>query len=338
MPDPLLQLAEEFRQALLRRERKAAVKMVDAYGRIWGRLSKQIAGLQQQMREAEAKGETINQAWLFRQERYGELLRQVQAEFTRFSDIAESTITRQQELAAVDGLNDSFDLMKAAADQASISATFNKLPTAAVENMAGFLQNGTPLNVLLDQFPRASREIVSQALIEGVALGINPTQTARTIRKALGINLNRALTISRTETLRAYRTATVQNYQANADVVTGWYWRSSRSRRCCAACIALDGTFWPVSQPMRPHPRCRCSLIPGVKGVTVDSGAAWFSEQSADTQKAIIGTESGYKAFKTGELGLKDFVGLDVDPFWGDTYFQLSVTRARAGQSRFPEK
>lgn len=337
MPDPLLQLADEYRRALLRRERKAAVRLIDAYGRIWDRLAKNLAVLNQEIAAARARNGIVNQSWLFRQRRFADLLRQVDIELKKFSSLTESTITRQQELAEKAGLGDALGLMAAAADSAGISATFNKLPAAAIENQVVLLQNGTPLKGLLDQFPRQSREIVSQALIESVALGINPRQTAARIRKALGINLNRALTISRTETLRAYRTATIQTYQANSGVITGWYWRSSRSRRCCAACVALDGTFHSVSEPMKPHPRCRCTLIPGVKGVTVDKGTTWFNKQPAETQRDIIGTDSGYKAFKSGELGLKDFVGLQSSPMWGDHYHQLSVKRAKAGAARFPQ-
>jgi hypothetical protein len=88
---------------------------------------------------------------------------------------------------------------------------------------------------------------------------------------------------------------------------------------------------------MRPHPRCRCTLIPGIKGVSPDKGTTWFNKQDAETQKDIIGTESGYKALKSGELTLKDFVGLDRNPLWGDSYHQLSVKRALAGEAQFPK-
>jgi len=337
VPDPVIQLANEFRAALLARERKAAIRLIIAYGTIWERLSKQIAALGAQIREAQGRGEIVNQSWLFRERRYGDLLRQVEAEFQRFANISDSAITKQQSIAAKTGLSDSFALMTTAAESAAISATFTKLPVAAVENMAGFLSNGAPLRSLLDQLPRASRKIVEDALLEGVALGRNPRAIASQIKAALNGNLTRALTISRTETLRAYRTATLQTYQANADIVSGWYWRSSRSRRCCAACVALDGVFFTVRDPMRPHPRCRCSLIPGIKGVTVDKGVTWFNKQDAETQKDIIGTESGYKAFKRGELTLKDFVGLDRNPLWGESYHQLSVKRALAGEAKFPK-
>lgn len=337
MPQDIITIANQFRRALLRKERKAAIRLITAYGTIWAKIFKQLTLINNQIKEAKAASEIVNPAWLFRQERYGALLFQVDTEFRRFADVAEATITRQQSLAARAGLGDSVALMEAAAASAAISATFNKLPVAAVENLAGFLGNGSPLRTLLDQLPRTGRQIVEQGLIEGVALGRNPRAIATTIREGLGGNLNRALNLSRTEVLRVYRTASIQNYQANSDVVRGWIWRSSRSRRQCATCTALDGTFWPVSQPMKPHPRCRCTLIPAVRGVTVDKGPTWFNRQDADTQKAIIGTDAGYKAFKSGELKLEDFVGLRRDQQWGESFYQLSVKRAKAGEAQFPE-
>src|SRR5262245_20031114 len=332
MPDDIVELANQFRNAVLQNERKAAARLVEAYGVIWTRLSKRLAELNQQIKEARAKGEIVNQAWLFRQKRYGDLLRQVDRELRRFTAIAENAITKQQASAAKAGLSDAAALIEAAG-----VVSFNKLPAAAVENLVGTLGDGSPLKSLLDQLPREARAIVSEGLIEAVALGIGPAATARKIREGLSGNLTRALTISRTETLRAYRTATIQTYQANADVVQGWYWRSARSRRSCSACTALDGKFFPVTRPMRPHPRCRCTLIPAVKGVKVDKGTTWFNKQPADVQRDIIGTDVGYEAFKRGDLKLEDFVGLRRDSRWGETYYQLSVKRAKAGEGQFPE-
>lgn len=336
MPD-ILEIADEFRRELLKRDRKAALRLIAAYGKAWDRLKKNLDRLTADIAAARAKGEPVNQFWLIRQERYLLLLRQVSDEMRKFTDVAEATITKEQSAAVKAGLGQSAILMETAAETAGISATFNKLPMDAVENLVGTLGNGSPLRSLLDQLPRAGRQIVEEGLIQGVALGWNPAKTARVIRDGLEGNKIRALTIARTETLRAFRQATIQNYRANADVITGWYWRSSRSRRCCIACIALDGVFFPLTQPMKFHVRCRCTLIPGIKGVKVDSGVAWFNKQDAETQKAIIGTDAGYKALKTGELGLKDFVGLDTDPLWGESYYQLSVKRARAGEARFPK-
>jgi SPP1 gp7 family putative phage head morphogenesis protein len=335
MPD-IVAVANSFRSAVLRRERKAAVRLVNAYGLAWNRLKKNLDKLTADIADARAKGEAVNQFWLVRQERYGALLRQVDAELRKFSDFAESTITKQQGVAAKAGLADSVALMEAGAEAAGISATFNKLPVAAVENLVGTLGNGSPLRSLLNQLAPSARSIVEQGLIEGVALGRNPRAIASQIRAGLGGNMTRALSIARTETLRAYRESSRQNYLQNGDVVQGWYWRSGRGRRCCASCCALDGTFHPVTEPMKSHVRCRCVAVPAVKGITVDKGVDWFERQDAQTQRDILGTDKGYELYKRGELKLEDFVGLKRDPLWGENFYQLSVKKALAGEGAFP--
>jgi SPP1 gp7 family putative phage head morphogenesis protein len=334
MPD-ILSIADQFRRSLLARERKAATRLITAYGTAWNRIKKNLDKLTEDISDARAKGEPVNQFWLIRQERYFALLQQVGAEIAKFSDFAESTITKQQSAAVKAGLSDSVAMMEEAA---GTGAVFNKLPAAAVENLVGTLGNGSPLRTLLDRLAPSARSIVEQGLIEGVALGRNPRAIASQIRAGLGGNMTRALSIARNESLRAYRTASLQNYRQNGDLISGWTWRSSRSRRSCLACIALDGKFFPLTEPMKFHSRCRCTLIPTLRGVKVDKGVDWFKDQPAETQREIIGTDKGYELYKRGELKLEDFVGLKANPAWGDAYHQLSVKRAVAGEGAFPGK
>lgn len=220
MPN-ILEIADQYRRALLRRERKAAMRLIVAYDHVWGRLERELAKLTTQIQEAKARGEVVNQFWLARQQRYFELLRQVGEEMRKFADVAETTITKQQSSAAKAGIADSIALMDTAGESAGVRTAFNRLPGAAVENLVGALGDGSPLRTLLGQLPRAGRAIVEQGLIEGVALGRNPRAIASQIREGLGGNLLRALTIARTETLRAYRTTSHQTYQANSDIVQG---------------------------------------------------------------------------------------------------------------------
>jgi SPP1 gp7 family putative phage head morphogenesis protein len=335
VPD-ITEIADAYRKAIIRRERHAALRLITAYGLAWKRLKTNLDKLTSDIKAARDAGEPVNQFWLARQERYSTLLRQVGDEIRKFSDTAESTITKQQELAAKAGLRDSVAMMEAAAETTGINAAFNKLPTSAVENLAGTLGDGSPLRSLIDQLPREARAIVERGLIEGVALGHGPAKIARVIREGLGGNMTRALTISRSETLRAYRQASLDSYRANADVVQGWYWRSSRSRRSCCACIALDGIFFPLSQPMKNHPRCRCTLIPGLKGLKLDTGLDWFKKQPADVRRSILGTNKAYEAVSRGDLKLQDLVGLQRSAQWGESYVQIGVKRAINGEGAFP--
>jgi hypothetical protein len=103
-----------------------------------------------------------------------------------------------------------------------------------------------------------------------------------------------------------------------------------------AARIALDGTFHPVNRLMRAHPRCRCTTIPAVCGVQVDRGVDWFKQQPADVRRDILGTDAAYEAIRARKLKLEDLVGLNRSLLCGDSYVQLGVNRALAGDGKFP--
>jgi hypothetical protein len=147
-----------------------------------------------------------------------------------------------------------------------------------------------------------------------------------------------ALTIARTEINRAYRETSHQTYDANADVLDGWIWLSALSSRSCVACVALHGTFHAINERMKAHVSCRCTQVPAVRGVDlgIQKGSDWFAKQPAKVQKEIFNQDSKYKAYRAGELGLEDFVGLRRDSEWGDSYEVLGLKRARRGEGQFP--
>lgn len=128
--------------------------------------------------------------------------------------------------------------------------------------MVGMNQIDSPLRMLFRSFGAASAQMASDALIEGLILGYNPRKVAPMVRDALGIQLNRALTICRTEVLRAHREAAHQIYAENTDVVKGWRWQAALSGNTCAVCISLHGREFPMSEKMSSHPNCRCCAAP----------------------------------------------------------------------------
>lgn len=329
--------AQTFRAALLKRERGAALRLIRAYGLIWKRLQRRLRLLTDRIEAARAAGEPIGDAWLFRQERYRELIEQVAREIGRFAEFAGREIAAEQRKSVRAALKDSERLLLTAGGP-DVAASFSRLPTGAVEASVGFLSDGSPLARLLGELPAQAGLAVAESLKEAVALGYNPRKTARRIKHELGGNLTRALRISRTETLRAYREATHNTYQANSDILVGWYWVSARNWRTCAACIAMHGTFHPLSERMSSHVNCRCTAVPGIKGQSAptEPGDKWFALQDAETQRRILGTEAGFEAYKSGELRITDLVGRRESPQWGVSYYHLSLKRALAGQGQFP--
>lgn len=334
-------VAQSFRKALLRRERAAAIRLVEAYGAAYESLSAQLDKLTNQIEQARAVGEIVSKAWLVKQKRYQLLLAQVVLEIAKFADIAREVIAKQQRQAIDQAIEDSEKLVTAGAKESaeSISGEFNRINKSAVENLVGFLGDGSPLKSLLDELPRKAGMMVRRKLADGLIRGRNLRAVAREIRAGLNGNLVRAMRIARTETLRAYRGTSQQTYEENSDVIEGWIWLSALQPRSCAACIALHGTFHSVDEPMKSHVNCRCTQVPVVKGVDlgIEKGTDWFKKQPAKVQKKIFDDqESKYKAYKTGELTLEDFVRLRRDPKWGDSYEVLGLKRALAEEGRFP--
>ncbi|MCU0502860.1 MAG: phage head morphogenesis protein, partial [Anaerolineae bacterium] len=225
----LYDVAEAQRAALLRGERQAASELVHAYGGIWQRMQALLDELLRQKADADARGQAVDENWLFRYNRLETLQRQAEAELRVFIEFADPLITRQQWQATSAALDDTEALTREAlaGQKASMSVIWNRLPREALADLIGFTANGSPLRALLDELGPVASTAVRDTLLQGVALGWNPKKIAREMRQALGGNLVRALRISRTETLRAYREATFRSYAANSDVIDGWIWLSA---------------------------------------------------------------------------------------------------------------
>ena len=110
---------------------------------------------------------------------------------------------------------------------------------------------------------------VNRTLVDGIVVGDNPRDAARTLIRRVGRALNggivRAERIMRTEMLDAYRNANAVIQNANRDVVEGWEWYSAADERTCASCWAMHGEQFTNDVPgPDDHPNGRCARIPVV--------------------------------------------------------------------------
>jgi SPP1 gp7 family putative phage head morphogenesis protein len=307
------------RAALLDQERAAASAMVQAYGRAWERIQAQLDQLAGEIAAARARGETIDRAWLARQERLTLIQRQVEAELRRFAQRADGTIRQEQQRAVAAAIANAGAIVR------PLLPAFALVNTGAVEALVGTLGDGSPLASLLDQLAPQGAQLAGDALITGVVTGQNPQTIAREVRDALGVPLARALTISRTEVLRAYREATLAQYRANRDVVEGWVWVAAHSRRTCPVCLAMSGRVFPLDRPFASHPNCRC--VPAPKLASRPSpflpGPQWFGGLPADAQRAILGPAK-FAMYALGRLRLDDLVGERATRY-GPTRYELPL-------------
>lgn len=169
------------------------------------------------------------------------------------------------------------------------------------------------------------------ALVQGMLMGQNPREVARELRRALGVALSRALTIARTETLRAHREATRASYQANDDLVSGWTWHSAADERTCGSCWAMHGTEHTLEEKLDDHPNGRCAMVPIIRGVAfeVRAGRDLFAELASNTQIKILGPAK-WAAWKDGKVTLDEhpltgIVGRRHDPVWGSMRYERSL-------------
>ncbi len=328
MADPvglIYAAARRHRRELLQNERSAASQMVRYYGQSWQRIQAQLADFQRRIAEAKAAGEDVSPSWLFQLGRLETLRAQVEAEIGRFAQYAENSIVAQQRQAVEAAQRHALDWTTTVP---GVAVEWNRLPTGAMEDLVGFLSNRSPLRELLDELPRDAGQSVADALVTGLATGQNPRSTARLIRQALGGNLARALTISRTETLRAYREATRRSYLANRDVLRGWVWHSALDKRTCACCWAMHGSVHKLSENLDDHPNGRCAMVPLIKdwpNPDIEAGADVFARQPEEVQRAVLG-DAGLEAYRAGAVTLGDYVGQTRSREWGTMRSARSLT------------
>lgn len=284
-------LANQFRRQLLRCERAAASEMVRVYGDLWRRLKRQIDAM---LQEPDA-----DMLWALRRAR--ELQAQVEIELGRYAAYADMRIQGQQHEAIATAVGHMEQLVFEQMQRAGVAIVWNRLSVTATQRMIGFTANGAPLGRLLTEYGQVAARGMGDALIRGVSLGLSPRETARLMRKEFGMALSRALTVARTETLRAYREASRETMIANSDMIAGWVWVASKSGRTCPACLAMDGTFHRLTERLDDHPNGRCAAIPAVRGAerpSWETGSEWLARQNEETQRKVLG--AGYDAYRAG--------------------------------------
>ncbi len=327
-----------YRAQLKAREATASQALEAAYANtlqvVQGRLDLLYQAIDIQMQS----GGNVPIEWLYEQHRMETLEIFIQDQVDQFGALAQMQ-TGQLQYQGVQLGQQAGQWLLQATVPAGINFSFGFPSPAAIANLVGATQAGSPLADLFSGFGAEAAQGVKDALITGLTLGYNPRDIAPQVQQALGISRNRALTISRTEMLRSYRGANLETFKANDDVVDGWIWNCALDRTSCAACIAMHGTEHSLDETLDEHPNGRCSMIPKTKswadilsplGIDtsnipdtspdIQSGSEWFDGQSEATQRAILGSK--YEAWSNGDFTLDDVVGHASDPVWGDSIYE----------------
>lgn len=346
MPD-IYDLADQFRDRLLRHEREAASQMVRRYAAVYRRIQDEVATILDELDADLEAGQAPSVAQLLQLQRLQQLQVQIRREVGEFAAWAEEQIQVGQAWAVDAAAADAERLMRAALGRMppGVVVSFNRLNRAAAARIIAAMQDESPLARLLDSLGARAAERVKQELVNAVSLGWGARRTAQAIREASGETLSRALRIARTETLRAYREGTRETYKANSEIVGQWEWRSARQVRTCAACWAMDGRRFPLDVPMSEHPNGRCmqlpvidrealGLPPGTSRRSSETGAQAFEKLSEADKRRILGPK--YEAYRRGEITLADVVGVRHSEDWGDTIFEKSARTLGVGPATPP--
>lgn len=298
--------------------------------------------------EEEDAGARLSLSWLTDHLAHVQAIeRTIRSQVDGFAQNAAHVVTHAQASAIPAGAHAANALGDAALGSASPFVAWNRPNPNALAAFLGRASNGSALSNLFDGFGADAAAAARQALMAGLSMGDGPAAIARALADALGVAYNRAMVIARTETIGAYRSAASATYQANSDVLDGWYWSADPSPRTCAMCLAMDGTLHSVNDTLDSHVCCRCAMAPRSKSwadlvaaaggdpstvsdipessyTPTQTGADWFDQQDAATQRNILGSQAAYDAYANGDLQLSDLVGVSHDPQWGTSRYQKS--------------
>ena len=317
--DPeVVRVLRDYRAALDAREGA----LMDEMGRRWlaveQGLRSDMLALAYEMETRRAEGKVITEQMVWRAERYQVVQKQLETQIRSYNRDAAHLVTRAQEEDAALGI-----LAAQQAIHVSIAASgmagpmWNRINTNAVQAMIGLAGDGSPLYTLLkEDYPAALDGIVG-SLINGIARGQGVAQTALDMADGMANGLDRAMLIARTETARAYRMGSTQQYR-DSGVVTGFY-RLVKKATACMACLVLDGQHYDLEAEMEDHPRGKCMVVPEVIGVGKprwESGIDYFKNLTPEQQAERMGQEK-YKLWQDGQFALKDLAKMQHDPTWG---------------------
>lgn len=305
---------DRARRGLHDRDRRLLATIAGDYEDAWRVVKAELDRVGQQIKQARARGETVDQAWLVRQRHLERVEEQALTAFEVFARAAAGEVDDAVVQAIAAGQADAVAL-------AGITGARSSALDEVIRR-----QRGPSARLFVGMAEDVATK-VRAGLIRGVALGQNPLKVATGIRKDLDGPLWRARTIARTEMVSAYRAAALGTYRQHPDVVQTWVWDATLDATTCPVCYAMHGTEFELGEDFDTHPNCRCSPIPRTvsfaslgapdateTAVTPVSGEDVFRRLPAGTQRAILGPGK-FAAWRGNRIRLEDLVAETTGPY-----------------------
>src|SRR3990172_1519370 len=345
MPRPTaLEQAQKFRQQLASQEAQSAERMATVYARIYTGLLNESRSLAEQL----AGMETLDRETVIKMARVQSLLKQVEAEVTRFGGTVQGEVTIVQSQAIQQGIDDALKLMQASLPPGlppeivrGITGSFTRLHSDAIESAAGLMGADSPLRQQLEEkFGEYVAGQVESHFLDGIGQGMRADQITallnRNLQNGLGSGLTSVLTTLRTAQIKSYQLANHATYLANSNIVQGWVWHASLDPRCCMSCVAQHGSVHELTETLDDHHNGRCAPIPQTisyqdLGLDIpetiaptESGEDWFNRQPEAVQRDMMGPGM-FEAFKAGKVGFGDFSRAYDDAVYGQLLREASL-------------
>lgn len=330
---------DKFHGNLLTGETAARREVAQAYAATKRTALQRIDKLESMIIEA---GDKASPSWAFQQRRLRALMDAMTTDQAQSAAVAAERLKKAQlTFAEMAAPAQQRLVMDTAPKRILAQASFVQPSMAPVKSMVGYLADGTPVHDVLVKHAGEYAADMRSTLQTGLAVGDPGRRIGAALRDITDGSAWSMMRIVRTESMRAYREATTNWYDANSDVVQGWMWLTAEDERTCPFCLMMSGTKHLAAERMESHPCCRCSQLPVTVGfaeitglapkvetsagmVKLPTGDDWLRDQPEHTQNLVMGIGAA-QAWRDGDITLDDLYRRTHDPDWGTVYRRVPL-------------
>lgn len=280
-------------------------------------LKKQVDALVKLIQTRQAVGKPVYIEHLYSLDRYQTMMEQTRRTIDKYNRAALGRITGAEADAVEIGYISGTNLINIAEPDDPMWTRVNKREARI---MSAMLSEPSPLRVLLDQSWPDAKEKIDEVLMVGLSTGQGSQWIADRLEEAVTIPEKRALTIARTEVNRTFRAANLETMRESR-AMTG-YRRMCYPPTACFACLMMDGEYYEKKEDFSDHPNGKCSAVPVTKHFDPindkgwERGPEWFSKQSPETQRKIMGP-GHYDLWKNEGMDPRSMVHIKPNSLWG---------------------
>lgn len=279
-------------------------------------LDDKITQVSREIKNLQAQGKPVTEAWLNEQKYYRSLQEQARNQIANYVDWSQNFTETQVLQAALMGINDASSMYMYST---SGMGYFKGIPAPQIESIQAITMRDAPLGQLFQSIKPNYMGVhpLTEALMSGLAMGMPMTEIAKLMKDAVNMPYSRSVLIARTEVNRAHRSAALRTYQ---EYDVPYYRRMASRGHACFACMMLDGTLYTSKEALDDHPNGACAMVPVLDpndpSTDWEHGEQRFEKMSEEEQRRIMGNNY-YDSWKRGDFGLKDVTIIRQNPIWG---------------------